>query len=236
MLRYRVCEDARLRHRGPDGSGVWLSEDRSLGFAHTRLAILDVEVGTNRWCTRRLRDRVQRRDLQLSAIATVARTQRSPVSGRAVTPRRSCTFTRSTDATAFSISTGCSHSRYGTRTMRSCSLRVIASVRSRSTSPGLAELRVRFRDQGSPEHPALVREVNEAVLDAYLANLVTSSPATLFKGVQKLPPGFRGICTSRGVEIEPYWSVFAPRTSPQSRSRTAQSVRSASSNQCRSGC
>ena len=87
------------------------------------------------------------------------------------------------------------------------------------------------------EHPALVREVNEAVLDAYLANLVTSSPATLFKGIQKLPAGFRGICTSRGVEIEPYWSVFAPRTSARIPfEEAAQSVRSASSNQCRSGC
>ena len=31
-----------LRHRGPDQSGVWLSEDEKVGFGHTRLSILDL--------------------------------------------------------------------------------------------------------------------------------------------------------------------------------------------------
>lgn len=31
-----------LAHRGPDGSGVWLSPDHNLGFGHRRLAIIDV--------------------------------------------------------------------------------------------------------------------------------------------------------------------------------------------------
>jgi asparagine synthase (glutamine-hydrolysing) len=32
----------RLRHRGPDGEGHWLSEDRTVGLCHTRLAIIDL--------------------------------------------------------------------------------------------------------------------------------------------------------------------------------------------------
>lgn len=32
----------RLRHRGPDDAGVWLSEDRTIGLAHRRLSILDL--------------------------------------------------------------------------------------------------------------------------------------------------------------------------------------------------
>lgn len=31
-----------LRHRGPDGAGLWVSDDRSVGLAHTRLAIIDL--------------------------------------------------------------------------------------------------------------------------------------------------------------------------------------------------
>ena len=35
----------RIRHRGPDGSSTWISLDRSVGFGHVRLAIVDLETG-----------------------------------------------------------------------------------------------------------------------------------------------------------------------------------------------
>ena len=34
-----------LRHRGPDGEGHWLSDDRKTGLAHTRLSIIDLDTG-----------------------------------------------------------------------------------------------------------------------------------------------------------------------------------------------
>src|SRR4051812_7224903 len=42
-LLFRMGET--IRHRGPDGDGLFLSEDRRLGFAHRRLAIVDVAGG-----------------------------------------------------------------------------------------------------------------------------------------------------------------------------------------------
>lgn len=33
-------------HRGPDGSGIWTNKDNSVGFAHRRLSIIDVENGS----------------------------------------------------------------------------------------------------------------------------------------------------------------------------------------------
>ncbi len=35
----------RMVHRGPDGDGLWVSDDHSLGFAHRRLAIIDLSDG-----------------------------------------------------------------------------------------------------------------------------------------------------------------------------------------------
>ena len=34
-----------LRHRGPDGSGTYLNNDRTVGLAHRRLSIIDLETG-----------------------------------------------------------------------------------------------------------------------------------------------------------------------------------------------
>jgi asparagine synthase (glutamine-hydrolysing) len=33
------------RHRGPDGEGVWSHEDKSVGFSHKRLSIIDLTTG-----------------------------------------------------------------------------------------------------------------------------------------------------------------------------------------------
>src|ERR671912_2255074 len=32
----------RMAHRGPDGAGLWISPDHSVGLGHRRLAILDL--------------------------------------------------------------------------------------------------------------------------------------------------------------------------------------------------
>lgn len=36
---------ASLRHRGPDGEGIWISPDGRVGLGHTRLSIIDLEGG-----------------------------------------------------------------------------------------------------------------------------------------------------------------------------------------------
>lgn len=35
----------RLRHRGPDGKGTWISPDGSIGLGHTRLSVIDLKNG-----------------------------------------------------------------------------------------------------------------------------------------------------------------------------------------------
>ena len=42
-----------LAHRGPDGSGLWISNDRTVGLAHRRLAIIDLSTVANQPMTHR---------------------------------------------------------------------------------------------------------------------------------------------------------------------------------------
>ncbi|MBA3771242.1 MAG: asparagine synthase (glutamine-hydrolyzing) [Ramlibacter sp.] len=35
----------RIRHRGPDGQGVWVSKDGTVGFGHARLSVIDLATG-----------------------------------------------------------------------------------------------------------------------------------------------------------------------------------------------
>jgi asparagine synthase (glutamine-hydrolysing) len=35
----------RIRHRGPDGSGIWVAPTRDVGFGHARLSIIDLTTG-----------------------------------------------------------------------------------------------------------------------------------------------------------------------------------------------
>jgi len=35
----------RIRHRGPDGTGKWVSPDEKVGLGHVRLSIIDIEAG-----------------------------------------------------------------------------------------------------------------------------------------------------------------------------------------------
>ena len=40
----------RMRHRGPDASGIWASEDGDVVLGHQRLSIVDLsENGAHRW-------------------------------------------------------------------------------------------------------------------------------------------------------------------------------------------
>jgi len=36
-----------ISHRGPDGIGLWIASDNKVGFAHARLAIVDLSANAN---------------------------------------------------------------------------------------------------------------------------------------------------------------------------------------------
>ncbi len=51
QLNSRLDVMNRLQcHRGPDGSGIWRHQNGYVGFAHRRLAIIDLDTGEKSKC------------------------------------------------------------------------------------------------------------------------------------------------------------------------------------------
>jgi asparagine synthase (glutamine-hydrolysing) len=45
LARVLAAMNELQRHRGPDGQGVWMHPCQSVGFAHRRLSIIDIDAG-----------------------------------------------------------------------------------------------------------------------------------------------------------------------------------------------
>lgn len=61
------------------------------------------------------------------------------------------------------------------------------------------------------EHPAVQPRVRVDAIPEFMANLVTSSPRTLYDGIWKLAAGEAGICDENGVHIWRYWHALEQR-------------------------
>jgi len=66
------------------------------------------------------------------------------------------------------------------------------------------------------EHPAVPRELNLSAVDSYLALKYVPAPLSIFKDVNKLPPGHWLLYdqTADQVTVSPYWSLsYTPKSS-----------------------
>jgi asparagine synthase (glutamine-hydrolysing) len=61
--------------------------------------------------------------------------------------------------------------------------------------------------QGLLEHPSVPREVDPRAVDDYLTYLYVPSPTTAFRDVKKLRPGHRLVWHDGRFTVEPYWHV-----------------------------
>ena len=81
--------------------------------------------------------------------------------------------------------------------------------------------------------PAVPRELDESALGDYLAHQYVPSPATIWRGVRKLPPGHKLVCDANGPRVERWWSLpvatdpslDAPRAVSRLRELLAEAVR-----------
>ena len=202
-----------LYHRGPDGEGLFVSDDRRLGFGHRRLSIVDLEGGAQPMF-----------DRGGACLVFNGEIYNYPA------------LRRHLEADGVRFDTHCDtevilhlYRRYGER----CVEHMTGMFAFALWDPDRGEVLFARDPIGEKpfywtdhdgvflfaseikailEHPAAPRAVNEHALGPYLAHLVTPGPETLYSGINKLPPGCAGWCGREGVRTWRYWSVAEPRS------------------------
>lgn len=201
-----------MRHRGPDGEGVHVSADRRLGLGHRRLAIVDPAHGDQPmfgpggtvlvfngeiYNYPQLRQRLERAGARFATDCdTEVILHLYERHGRDCLEQLDGMF-------AFAL--------WDPRRGELFFARDRIGEKPLYWAEAGGRLVFASEIKAILAHPAIRAEVNEAAIAPYLANLVTSSPDTLYRGIHKLPPGAAGICGPRGVRLFSYWSTTGVR-------------------------
>lgn len=216
-----------LRHRGPDGEGLYVSHDARLGLGHRRLAIVDPAGGAQPMFGE------QGECLVFNGEIYNYPALRSELERDGARFRTACDtevilhlYAREGDRCLERLDGMFAFALWDQRRRR------LLLARDR-----LGEKPLYWADPGGVlvfgseikallEHPLVRRAVNEEAIPSYLTHLVTPSPHTLFKGINKLPPGTMATCDESGVRVARYWDLFTPRRwAPQPLPDAARRVR-----------
>jgi asparagine synthase (glutamine-hydrolysing) len=202
-----------LIHRGPDGEGLFVSQDRRVGLGSRRLAIVDIAGGDQPMFGRNGEVLVfngeiynyptLRRELERQGVSFETDCDTEVVVRLYELHGERCVdFLNGMFAFAL----------WDPRRER------LFFARDRVGEKPLywtqTEGRFVFGSEIKAllEHPGVEAAVQVDAIPEYLTNLVTSSPRTLYKGIYKLGAGEAGSCERGGVRVWRYWDLFQPRT------------------------
>jgi asparagine synthase (glutamine-hydrolysing) len=201
-----------LRHRGPDGDGIHISDDRRVGLAHRRLSIIDIEGGAQPMC-----------GPDGSWLVFNGEIYNYPALREQLSADGVRFQTRCDTEVILHL-----YRRYGER----CVDHLVGMFAFALWDPQREQLFFARDPVGEKpfywcqrdgvfvfgseikallEHPVTPREVNKDVIGAYLTHLVTPGPETLYRGINKLAPGHFGRCDAGGVTVTEYRSLTTPR-------------------------
>ena len=197
-----------LRHRGPDGEGVFWSDD--VGLAMRRLAIIDVAGGDQP---------IYNED---GSVCVVFNGEiYNFLDLRAELQSRGHHFATNSDTEVVvhayeEYGVDCVERLWGMFAIALWDARERRLLLARdrlgkkplvyyaNSSGGLAfasEL------QSLLSHPSVPREINPRAIDDYLTYLYVPAPTTAYREVKKLSPGHRLVWQAGRITIEPYWNV-----------------------------
>ena len=203
-----------IAHRGPDGEGAWISEDRRVGLGHRRLAIVDIAHGAQPMHGRggevlifngeiynypELRRSLERDGVQFETHCDTEVILRL--------------YERHGEACVEFLNGMFAFAIWDPRQEALLIARDPVGEKPLYWSGQGGRLVFGSEIKALLAHPSMTREVNGTALDDYLTHLVTIAPETLFRGIFKLPPGHLGVCDRHGMRVRRYRDLLATRTS-----------------------
>lgn len=206
-------------HRGPDGAGLWLSPDRSVGFGHRRLSIIDLSTAAAQpMCN-------EDGDIWLTYNGEMY--NHLELRGQLVKAGHSFKTDHSDtevilhgyeewgiDGLAARIEGDYAFGLWDERTRQLWLVRDRIGVKPLYFSLLNDTMIFASEIKALLEYPGLVREVDTTAMYHYLTFLTTPAPLTMFRGIYKLPAGFYlGIDRDGKLTSKRYWDSV-PNQSP----------------------
>ncbi|MEK7245962.1 MAG: asparagine synthetase B, partial [Pseudomonadota bacterium] len=198
-----------LRHRGPDGAGEWRERDGSFGFAHTRLAIIDLSPAAaqpmvsdcGRFVIAFNGEIYNFRSLraELEAAGERFRSASDTEVLLALLKREGeAGLSRAVGMFAFAL--------WDQERKELTLARDRLGIKPLLYAP-LAGGGIAFASEirALKEHPGIDFGIDSEALSEYLACLYVPAPRTIHLGIRKLPPGHWLRWREGKTEIAPYW-------------------------------
>lgn len=201
-------------HRGPDGGGVWIANDNSIGLGHRRLSIIDVSEIANQ--------PMSNEDDSIKIVFNGEIYNHADIRKELEEKNKYKWKTDHSDTEVIihayeEWGIECIHKFRGMFAIAlwDSRLKELWLIRDRlGIKPlyySIDEDRVTFASEIKAllKFPNQKREVNEDAFYHYLSFLTTPAPNTLFKGIKKLQPGTWLKITTGGQIVEnKYWDVW----------------------------
>jgi asparagine synthase (glutamine-hydrolysing) len=204
-----------LAHRGPDGAGLWISDDGGIGLAFRRLAIIDLaetanqpmpnedgsvqivfngEIYNHRALRRELEGRGHRFRTDHSDTETIVHGYEEW--GDEVVHHLTGMF-------AFAV--------WDSRRRRLLLARDRIGVKPLYFTWARGSLLFASEIKALLRHPQVSAAVDPHGLYHYLSFLTTPAPLTMFRGIYKLPAGCRAVAEGGAFNAERYWDALPGR-------------------------
>ncbi len=202
-------------HRGPDGAGVWLNEEATVGFGHRRLSIVDLSTTANQPMTSR--------SGRYTIVFNGEIYNYLDVKKELISKGKTQWITDHSDTEVLLEAFEC----WGIDAVHKLQGMFAFAIWD-SVEKELFVCRDRIGEKpfyysfnnntflfaseikALLEHPSHIkREINKEGLFHYLSFLTTPAPMTLFKGIHKLPPStWMKISNDGTIKQEKYWDIY----------------------------